>query len=162
GGLGGIIIYLLINFLGGNSPDLQQIAQQPQTQEQKAEDDSVARFVSVVLANTEDVWNALFKTMGKYYSDPTWVLFTQTDQSGCGFASAATGPFYCPEDQKVYLDLEFFQELQTRFKAAGDFAQAYVVAHEIGHHVQKQLGILDQVNGKRGRISAAEYNKLSV
>jgi hypothetical protein len=89
-------------------------------------------------------------------------LFSGSDRSGCGFASAATGPFYCPEDQTVYIDLQFFQELQNRFRAAGDFAQAYVVAHEIGHHVQKQIGVLDQMHARRGRVSEAEYNQMSV
>ena len=121
------------------------------------------QFISVVLADTEDVWSDLFrKQFGKNYPQPTLVLFSGSDRSGCGFASSATGPFYCPEDQKVYLDLQFFQEMQNRFKAAGDFAQAYVIAHEVGHHVQKQIGVLDQVHSKRRQVSEAEFNRLSV
>ena len=169
GGIGSVVV-LLIALLFGVDPSALLNQGQPDTDTSPASgratspaEDTQKKFVAVVLADTEDVWNDLFrKQFKKDYPEPKLVLFSGSERSGCGFASAATGPFYCPEDQKVYLDLEFFQELQTRFKAAGDFAQAYVVAHEIGHHVQKQLGILDQVNGKRGRISAAEYNKLSV
>lgn len=126
-------------------------------------EDTQKRFVAVVLADTEDVWNDLFqKKYGKDYREPKLVLFSGNSRSGCGFASSATGPFYCPNDQTVYIDLQFFQELQNRFRAAGDFAQAYVVAHEIGHHVQKQIGVMDQMNSKRGRVSEADYNRLSV
>jgi len=116
-----------------------------------------------VLADTEDVWNDLFKKeYGRDYREPKLVLFSDGSRSGCGFASSATGPFYCPNDQTVYIDLQFFQELQNRFRAAGDFAQAYVVAHEVGHHVQKQIGVMEQMDSKRGRVSEADYNRLSV
>jgi predicted metalloprotease len=126
-------------------------------------EDTMARFSRVVLADTEDVWSDLFRNQfKKNYRVPTLVFFSGGSQSGCGFASSATGPFYCPADQKVYIDLQFFNEMATRFKASGDFAQAYVIAHEIGHHVQNQLGVLDQVHSKQGRISKAEYNQLSV
>ncbi len=122
-----------------------------------------ARFIGVVLADTEDVWNSVFRNqLQKEYREPALVLFSGSDRSGCGFATAATGPFYCPADQKVYIDLTFFNELATRFRAAGDFAEAYVVAHEVGHHVQNQLGILEKVHSSNGRVSKTEYNQLSV
>jgi predicted metalloprotease len=117
----------------------------------------------VVLADTEDVWDSLFNSMNKQYTDPTLVLFSGETQAGCGYASAATGPFYCPSDQKVYIDLSFADELHNRFGAAsGDFAMAYVLAHEVGHHVQNLLGISDQVDRMRSRLSKTEFNKLSV
>ncbi len=126
-------------------------------------EEQMKQFVSVVLADTEDVWNELFRRQfGRDYPEPKLVLFSGGSQSGCGFASSATGPFYCPMDEKVYIDLEFFDELRTRFQAAGDFAEAYVIAHEIGHHVQNQLGILDKVHSARGRVSEAEANQMSV
>jgi len=114
------------------------------------------------LADTEDTWRTLFRQMGGAYQDPKLVLFTGAVQSACGFAQAAVGPFYCPGDQKVYIDLGFFQELKNRFQAPGDFAQAYVIAHEIGHHVQNLLGISAKVQSLRDRVSAAEANDLSV
>ena len=169
GGIGSIVV-IVIALLFGVDPanccsrvSLTPIRVTAARRETNPAEDSQKKFVAVVLADTEDVWNDIFrKQFKKAYPEPKLVLFSGSSRSGCGFASSATGPFYCPQDQKVYLDLQFFQELQNRFKAAGDFAQAYVVAHEIGHHVQKQIGILDQVNGKRGRVSEAEYNKLSV
>lgn len=124
--------------------------------------DPQALFVSNVLADTEDTWNAIFHSRGEKYQEPRLVLFRGNVDSACGFASAAMGPFYCPGDSKVYLDLAFFEELDRKFGAPGDFAQAYVVAHEIGHHVQNLLGISDQVHEMRGRVSEAEYNELSV
>jgi len=126
-------------------------------------EEQAKKFVSVVLADTEDVWHALFpKEFGKQYRDPKLVLFSGQVQSGCGVAGAAMGPFYCPADDKVYLDLSFLGELRDRFQAPGDFAAAYVVAHEVGHHVQNQLGISDRVHQQRERLNEAEYNKLSV
>ena len=122
----------------------------------------MAKFVSVVLADTEDTWTGLFKQNGSQYRVPKLVLFRGAVQSACGKAEAAMGPFYCPGDQKVYIDLAFFDDLQRRFKAPGEFARAYVVAHEVGHHVQNLLGIADKVDAQRQRVSAAEYNKLSV
>ncbi len=120
-------------------------------------------FVQVVLQDTEDVWNKLFReTYGRDYPEPTMVLFTGKVQSACGFASAATGPFYCPGDEKVYIDLQFYQDLKTKFQVSGDFAMAYVVAHEVGHHIQKQLGYTDYVHKQKGRIPEAEFNQLSV
>ena len=124
--------------------------------------DEAGRFASVVLADTEDVWSKLFAQMGEQYQEPVLVLFTDQTQSGCGFAGSATGPFYCPADEKVYIDLSFNVELKNRFGAPGDFAQAYVIAHEVGHHVQNLMGITDKVDQMRGRISQAEYNRLSV
>jgi hypothetical protein len=122
----------------------------------------LAEFVSVVLADTEDVWQALFREMGQSYEEPKLVLFSGAVESACGLASAAVGPFYCPMDQKVYIDLSFYSDLKNRFGAPGDFAQAYVIAHEVGHHVQNLLGIAEKVNSLRGRVSESEANRLSV
>jgi len=167
GGIGGIIIAIIYFFLGGSNGGndgsgdfLHQ--QAPQTQEQKAAQDQLASFSKVVLADTEDVWNKLMSEQGKNYVEPRMVLFSGSDQSGCGFASAATGPFYCPADSKVYLDLTFFQDLQDKLNAPGDFAMAYVIAHEVGHHVQHLLGVTEKVDQMRGRLSETEMNKLSV
>ena len=126
------------------------------------EEKRLAEFVSVVLADTEDTWHALFRSMGKTYEEPRLVLFSGAVESACGFASAAVGPFYCPADQKVYIDLSFYSDLKSRFGAPGDFAQAYVISHEVGHHVQNLLGIAEKVHSLRGRMSEKEANKLSV
>jgi len=125
-------------------------------------DNKLADFVSVVLADTEDTWKGLFKQMGETYKEPRLVLFTGMVESACGYAQAAVGPFYCPRDKKVYIDLSFYRDLKHKMNAPGDFAQAYVIAHEVGHHVQKLLGISDKVHAMRGRISQHEYNRLSV
>lgn len=164
GGIGALVIGLIIYLLGGDpSAVMNQVPQsQPMSQEQKMEQDETAAFVAVVLADTEDVWNKLFNEMGRQYASPTLVMFNQATQSGCGFASAATGPFYCPADRKVYIDLSFFEELKNQFHAPGEFAEAYVIAHEVGHHVQNLLGISGQVDAMRGRISEKEMNALSV
>ncbi len=162
GGVGGIIVYVLYLFLGGNPSQLEQGIPQQTTQEQKAADDSISLFVSAVLGNTEDVWKKVFTDMGESYVNPHLVMFTQSTQSGCGFASEASGPFYCPQDEKVYLDISFFQEMKNRFRAPGDFAMAYVVAHEVGHHVQKLLGIMDKIDAQRSSMSEANANRLSV
>ena len=169
GGLTGIVI-LVLALLFGIDPRalLQQGGSGPNTgtetrREVDPAEESLKRFTGVVLKDTEDVWQKLMpEKFSKQYTKPTLVLFSGQSQSACGLASTATGPFYCPGDQKVYLDLDFFRELATRFRAAGDFAQAYVIAHEIGHHVQDQLGILNQVHSKDGRVSKAEANQLSV
>ncbi|KRB50897.1 flagellar biosynthesis protein FlgM [Rhizobium sp. Root708] len=124
--------------------------------------DEMTGFVRTVLAETEDTWNGIFQSMGRQYEEPRLVLFNGQTQSACGFASAATGPFYCPSDHKVYLDTAFFQQLSKQFGASGDFAEAYVVAHEVGHHVQNQLGILPKFNEARQRMSEADANKMSV
>jgi len=128
----------------------------------KPGEDQLADFVSVVLADTEDTWGAVFSGAGRDYEQPKLVLFTGAVQSACGFAQAASGPFYCPADHKVYIDLGFYQELKNKLNAPGDFAQAYVIAHEVGHHVQNLLGISNQVQAKRSQLSETEYNKLSV
>ena len=124
--------------------------------------DEMGRFVSGVLADTEKTWNTLFQQLGRQYREPTLVLFTGATPTACGTGQAAMGPFYCPLDQKVYIDLAFYQQLRDRFKAPGDFAQAYVIAHEIGHHVQNQLGIMQKMDGFRQRMSESQYNALSV
>ncbi len=166
GGILGVIALVLNFLLGGGDPSTlpQQLPMQNRelSAEEKAADDKRAEFVKVVLAETEDVWNRVFQQMGKEYPDPVLVLFREGTQSGCGSASSASGPFYCPADQKVYIDLAFYQDLQTRFKAPGDFAMAYVVAHEVGHHIQNFLGISDKVHNMRQQVSEGEYNKYSV
>jgi uncharacterized protein len=124
--------------------------------------DEMGRFVSVVLADTEQTWNTLFRQLGRDYQEPRLVLFTGATQTACGTGQAAMGPFYCPLDQRVYIDLAFYQQLRDRFRAPGDFAQAYVVAHEVGHHVQNQLGIMQKMDAYRQRLSEAQYNALSV
>jgi predicted metalloprotease len=144
--------------------DLQQ--QQPQQQEmsagQKATDDKEASFVKVVLKDTEDVWSKIFGDMGKTYTKPTLVLFRNATSSGCGEANSQSGPFYCPVDHDVYIDLSFAQELNQRFNVAGDFAMAYVVAHEVGHHVQYLLGTTQKLQKIQEQVSETEYNKYSV
>ena len=162
GGLGGIIIVILGLLMGQNPLDY--INQNPKAvqQEDSQAADEKAQFVSVVLKDTEDVWNKLFQENGVDYQEPNLVLFSGSDQSGCGFASAATGPFYCPADSKVYIDLSFYDQLQQRFGAPGDFAMAYVIAHEVGHHVQHLMGISDKVHQARQRLSESRANELSV
>jgi predicted metalloprotease len=125
-------------------------------------EDEMRRFVSVVLADTEDTWSEVFRRMGGRYEDPKLVLFSGATQSACGYAQSAVGPFYCPGDHKVYLDLSFFRDLRTKYGAPGDFAEAYVIAHEVGHHVQTLLGITERVNALRQRSSSAQANQLSV
>jgi len=164
GGIGSLIIGLIIYLLGGNPSQVinsptSQVQQSPQ--QQQAEDE-YSKFTRTVLGYTEDVWTKLFNDMNRQYVDPTLVMFTESTQSGCGFASAATGPFYCPSDQKVYIDLSFFDEMQNRFGAGGDFAMAYVVAHEVGHHVQDLLGITRKVDALRAQGSETQGNRLSV
>ena len=165
GGILGVIALVLNFLLGGDASQLpQQLPNQnaPASAEQQAADDKRAQFVGVVLQDTEDVWNTLFQKGGKNYEEPPLVLFSGLTQSACGTASSATGPFYCPGDRKVYIDLSFYEDLQSRFQAPGDFAMAYVIAHEVGHHVQNLLGISDQVQQKRQQVSEGEYNKYSV
>ena len=168
GGIVSVIIYLLYNFLGGGNvdpsqlPQVMQGTQKEMTAEEKAADDERASFVKVVMADTEDVWDKLFSESGKQYVKPTLVLFRDAVQSACGNASSAAGPFYCPGDQQVYIDLSFYQELQSRFNAPGDFAMAYVVAHEVGHHIQKLNGTSDKMASLRQRLNETEYNRYSV
>lgn len=163
------IIFILAKFLlgGGSTSDLQQLIpqggqQQEMTTEQKAKDDERAHFVKVVLKDTEDVWDKIFGDMSKQYPKPKLVLYRTSTQSACGGASQATGPFYCPGDQEVYIDLSFADELKNRFGAKGDFALAYVVAHEVGHHIQYLLGLSQKMDNIRQQVSGTEYNKYSV
>jgi uncharacterized protein len=169
-GIGAVLVILVVAWVAGINP-LELLngggggsittSGQPQGQVGVPGDEG-GQFVSVVLADTEDTWQRLFREGGERYRDPTLVLFSGQTSSACGFASAATGPFYCPGDEKVYIDLDFYRELKTRFQAPGDFAQAYVIAHEIGHHVQNLLGILPQVDAARRKASETESNALSV
>ena len=144
---------------GGGMPAIEQGA--PPATKPPARDET-AIFVSKVLASTEDTWNEVFRASGRQYEEPKLVLFSGVTPTACGTGQSAMGPFYCPGDQKVYIDLTFFRELKSRFKAPGEFAQAYVVAHEVAHHVQNQLGIADKVSQARQRASKAEANALSV
>ena len=167
GGIGTVILVVVYLLLGGNPQalfDSQQGAQlsQPGQIDNQAPRDEASKFVAVVLADTEDAWHEIFRQMGRQYEEPKLVLFTDQTRSGCGFASGVSGPFYCPEDRRVYIDLGFYRLLQERLGAGGDFAQAYVIAHEVGHHVQNLLGISDRVQAARGRVSQSEYNRLSV
>jgi predicted metalloprotease len=169
GGLITVIVLIAAMIFGVNPlPLLQQLAQQGggaavAPQQRSPEEDRMASFVKVVLADTEDVWSDLFpKLIGKPYQQPQLDLFTGATNSACGQATAAVGPFYCPGDNKVYLDLAFFVELQEKFKAPGDFACAYVIAHEVGHHVQNLLGLSDQVSAQQARVGEVEGKRLSV
>lgn len=170
-GLGSVVIALVAGWIfginpltilglmsgGGPAPQVQQApAGKPPA------DDQMARFVSVVLADTEDVWREQFKQMGATYRDPKLRLFRGSEPTACGMGQSAMGPFYCPGDQKVYIDLSFYETMRTRLGAPGDFAQAYVIAHEVGHHVQNLLGISGKVDSMRGRIPEAQQNALSV
>ncbi len=169
GGIGTLVIVAVVWLLGGNPADVLNSVQ-PQGGDQSTvsdyqaspEEKSLSEFVGVVLGDTEDVWKKLFKQGGRIYQVPKLVLFNGQVESACGSASTASGPFYCPGDKRVYIDLAFCEELRTRFKAPGDFAVAYVIAHEVGHHVQRLLGISDKVATMRDRLSEKEYNKLSV
>jgi predicted metalloprotease len=165
GGIGTVLIALVVLLLGGDpSGIINQTATTTESgqYEPTAEEQKMAQFVSVVLKDTETIWGKIFQESGSTYRQPTLVLFSGEVASACGYASASSGPFYCPGDEKVYIDLEFFANLQSRLGAYGDFAIAYVIAHEIGHHVQNQLGILNQVNSQRARLSETEANKLLV
>jgi predicted metalloprotease len=166
GGIGGIIIALLSFFFGGGDlTDYTSVQNQPTNTSQgaDAEQDARAQFVGVVLQDTEDIWNKIFQEqLNRDYQEPKLVLFSGTDQSGCGTASAASGPFYCPLDEKVYIDLSFYDELQSKFQAPGDFAMAYVIAHEVGHHIQQQLGIAGKVRQMQQGASKSQANDLSV
>jgi predicted metalloprotease len=167
GGIGGLVLLLLISALTGTNPiDIINSGPPPSesvgTGGDSVESDPQAQFISVVLKDTEDIWNQIFRERGADYQEPVLVLFTNATQSACGVGQSAMGPFYCPADQKVYLDLSFFHDLDTRFGASGDFAQAYVVAHEVGHHVQTLTGVSERVNAARSRVSEREANQLSV
>lgn len=175
GGLGGLVLVVILVLMGVDPSVL--LTNAPQVSVPSGEygpdgpqfrtpvagaEDELRDFVSVVLADTEDTWKALFEQGGKHYVEPTLVLFSGLTRSACGLGEAAMGPFYCPGDQKLYIDLAFYDELRNDFGAPGDFAQAYVIAHEVGHHVQKLLGISDQVESARRRMGKVDANRLSV
>ena len=170
GGLGIIVIALVAMYFGVDptvilnqqSPTSSSVSTYTTSTPISQAENELADFVSVVLADTEDTWHALFNKIGKAYREPNLVLFSGAVESACGYAQAAMGPFYCPADQKVYIDLSFYRDLKNRYQAPGDFAQAYVIAHEVGHHVQTLLGISDKVQAARRRLNQLEGNKLSV
>jgi predicted metalloprotease len=171
GGLGGgiliIVIILVLTFCGGGdlTPIINSgLASPAEDRDYQAtpQEEELAQFVSVVLAETEDVWTEIFAKEGMEYDYPGLVLYTDYVESACGISGAATGPFYCPADQKIYIDLSFYQELQDKFQAPGDFAMAYIIAHEVGHHIQTILGIMNDVTALQSRVSLAEANELSV
>jgi len=168
GGLGTVIV-IIIALLFGADPQqlLEQVpsdrsAEVQSSRPRSREEEDLKQFVSVVLGKSEDVWNQIFTENGRQYREPTLVLFTDQVQSACGMAGAAVGPFYCPGDEKVYIDLAFYEALLQRFDAPGDFAQAYVIAHEVGHHVQNLLGVSDRVHAMQQRVTEMEANQLSV
>ena len=167
-GLGTIVLALVAMYFGVDpSIVLNQAAQAPASSAASRPagppaNDAESKFIRHVLAETEDTWQQIFRQNGKQYTEPTLVLFSGATRTACGVGQAAMGPFYCPADQKVYIDLSFYQELKTRYKAPGDFAQAYVIAHEVGHHVQNLLGISGKVQAARERASEREANSLSV
>jgi predicted metalloprotease len=167
-GVGGIVIALVAYFLGFDPSAVMNVAEQvaPQRETREAPKgapaDEMGQFVAKILGSTEDVWGKIFQESKSQYHPPTLVLYDGQVRSACGVAQAAVGPFYCAGDEKLYLDLAFFRDLQTRFRAPGDFAQAYVIAHEVGHHVQKLTGTLQQMEAARGRVSHAESNQASV
>ena len=168
-GIGGVVIALIAYFLGIDpTPILNGMqssaptSQSAPAQRANAPEDEGTRFVRKVLGSTEDVWGSVFRDMNRQYRNPTLVAYEGATRTACGTGQSAMGPFYCPNDEKLYLDLSFFRELQSRFHAPGDFAQAYVIAHEVGHHVQKQLGIMDKMEAMRGRASKQDVNRASV
>ena len=170
-GIGGVVIALIAVFLGvdpstvlNTVQQVQQAAPQAETREapRGVPADTMGQFVSKVLGSTEDVWGQIFQKSGSTYTPPTLVLYSGAVRSACGLGQAAMGPFYCPGDQKLYVDLAFYEDLKRRFKAPGDFAQAYVIAHEVGHHVQNLTGTFKKLEGSRGRVSQSEYNRTSV
>lgn len=167
GGLGGIIIVLLFTFLGGDPGELlgNMAGSDSGTSvpyEESEHEKELADFVSVVLADTEEVWTEIFEEQGLQYKEPTLVLYSGSVQSACGTASSSVGPFYCPGDQKLYIDLSFYDELQRKFQAPGDFAMAYVIAHEVGHHVQTLLGTTEEIMPLRQKMSEEKFNKYLV
>ena len=168
GGLLTLVIMIVMMFLGADPMQMLQMAPEMMAPQQQAEpgkpvDDEMGKFIKTVLADNEDVWSRVFpKAFGKRFRPPRLVMFTRQVRSGCGIADAGAGPFYCPLDKTVYIDPVFYEELKRRFGAPGDFAQAYVIAHEIGHHVQNELGISNEVQSMRARMSEREYNRLSV
>ncbi len=167
GGIGTIVIVVVVLLLGGDPTSiLQNVQLNDQTTSsnytESAGDKELAQFVSVVLAETENIWSEIFREKGETYREPKLVLFNGRVESACGIAGSSTGPFYCPGDEKLYIDLSFYNELQSRFKAPGDFAMAYVIAHEVGHHIQKLTGVMDKMDELRSQLSEEEYNRYSV
>jgi hypothetical protein len=170
GGIGSIVLVLVAMYFGVDPTPLLQGMQSGQSASTSGtqpsakdlENDPLADMVSVVIGDTEDVWRELFARQGRRYEEPVLVMFTGSTQSACGLGQAAMGPFYCPADKKAYIDLSFYDQMRTRFQAPGDFAQAYVIAHEVGHHVQNLLGISGKVHSMKQRLSDAESNALSV
>ncbi|SOD99650.1 KPN_02809 family neutral zinc metallopeptidase [Spirosoma fluviale] len=166
GGIGSVVIAVIVMLLGGDPSEiLNQRSSEPAASSAPAgpqADDAAASFTRKTLASTEDVWTKIFADQGERYPAPTLVMFREVTQSGCGTASQASGPFYCPADQKLYIDLSFYDELRDRFNAPGEFAMAYVIAHEVGHHIQKQMGVMDKVDALRSQLSEKEYNKVLV
>jgi len=168
GGLGGIVVLILYLLLGGNPSEVTQnlqgeeYSEAAQSGELSAKGKEMGEFVSVVLADIEDVWHEQFQRMGEEYREPHLVLYTGQVESACGYGSAAVGPFYCPGDENVYLDLDFFEDMQRELNAPGDFALAYVIAHEVGHHVQNLLGISEQVDAQLARLSEKKANQLTM
>jgi hypothetical protein len=172
GGVAGVVIYLLYTLLSGGNIDPAQVQKQLSEQtsqssqqlspQEQAADDERAKFVKVVVAETEDVWKKIFAESGSQYAEPVLVLYRDAVASACGKASSASGPFYCPGDNKMYIDLSFYQELQDKLNAPGDFAMAYVIAHEVGHHIQNLMGTADKVNRLRQQLSETEFNRYSV
>ena len=167
GGIGMAVLALVVYLLGGDPSVVTNLpsgggAAAPVEQPRSGPPDEGSEFVRVVLADTEDTWNSIFKQNGQDYPEPQLVLFSGAVRSGCGVGQSAMGPFYCPADQRVYIDLDFYQELKSRFGAPGDFAQAYVIAHEVGHHVQTVLGVAEKVTAAQQRAGRAGANQLSV
>ncbi len=164
GGIGTIVILIIVWLLGGDPSSIINQMEGGTTEQvaPTAEEDQMAQFVSVVLADTEEIWGKIFAESGSSYRQPKLVLFSGEIQSACGYATAASGPFYCPSDEKVYIDLSFCDDLQQKYGAYGDFAVAYVIAHEVGHHVQNLMGILEQVSTERARLSETRANQLTV
>ncbi|WP_080057915.1 KPN_02809 family neutral zinc metallopeptidase [Spirosoma aerolatum] len=162
GGIGTVVIAIIVTLLGGDPSEILNRSSQSAAPVNQQADDQAASFTRKVLASTEDVWTKIFAEQGAQYRKPVLVMYRGTTTSGCGTAQEAMGPFYCPADQKVYIDLSFYDELAERFQAPGEFAMSYVIAHEIGHHIQKQLGIMDKVDRLRQQLSEREYNRVSV
>lgn len=168
GGLGTIIIVIVALLFGADpSTVLEQSPQSPAAGTQSArptspEEEELRKFTASILGTTEEVWREVFRQNGRQYKEPKLIIFADQVRSACGLASTASGPFYCPGDEQVYIDLSFYRELRSRFRAPGDFAQAYVIAHEVGHHIQQLLGTMDRMNAMQSRVSKAEANQLSV
>ncbi|GAB4034593.1 KPN_02809 family neutral zinc metallopeptidase [Spirosoma gilvum] len=162
GGIGTVVIAIIVTLLGGDPSEILNQSSQSSAPVNQQADDQAASFTRKVLASTEDVWTKIFAEQGAQYRKPVLVMYRGVTSSGCGTAQEAMGPFYCPADQKVYIDLSFYDELAERFQAPGEFAMSYVIAHEIGHHIQKELGIMDKVDRLRQQLSEREYNRVSV